>query len=72
MLALIQPSKWFRADAATKAHGCIATFHCPSCQYVRSIMAQVSAIDAQGNVTPALGSCRCGFDSPIRLVGWST
>lgn len=70
MLALVPADKWFRADAASKAHGCLATFQCPSCHYVRSIMAQMSAIDAQGNVTPALGSCRCGFDSPIRLVGW--
>jgi hypothetical protein len=68
----IAGDNWFRADAATKVHGCIATFQCPRCQNVRPIMAQLNAIDAQGNVTPALGPCQCGFADAIRLIGWST
>ena len=70
MLALIPADKWFKADAASKAHGCVATFQCPHCHYVRSIMAQISSVDAQGNVSPALGPCRCGFNAEIRLIGW--
>jgi len=63
---------WSRADAATQAHGCIATYECPECHCLRSIMAQLCAIDAKGVVTPALGVCRCGFDDTIQLLGWST
>jgi len=70
-MTLISPSNWFKTDSATRAHGCLATFICPTCDYVRSIMAQISAIDAQGKVTPALGACRCGFDDDIQLVGWT-
>jgi hypothetical protein len=63
---------WFRADSDARAHGCIATFECPECRYVRSVMAQLCAIDAKGVVTPNIGRCRCGFDDAIQLIGWST
>ena len=39
---------------------------------MRSIMAQLCAIDAKGLVTPNIGQCRCGFDDAIQLIGWST
>jgi hypothetical protein len=67
----IAKGAWTKADAATRAHGCIATFECPECRALRSIMAQISAIDAKGIVTPKFGVCRCGFDDSIQLIGWS-
>jgi hypothetical protein len=70
-VAQIAQGQWFKADAATRAHGCIATFECPRCHYIRSIMAQLSAIDARGNVAPHFGTCRCGFDESIQLLGWT-
>ena len=70
-MTLIPKGTWFRADAAARGHGCIATFECPECRAMRSIMAQLCAIDAKGFVTPKVGQCRCGFDDPIQLVGWS-
>jgi len=68
----IPKGAWSRADTATRAHGCIATFECPKCRVMRSIMAQLCAIDAKGLVTPNIGQCRCGFDDAIQLIGWST
>lgn len=66
----IAKGAWSRADTATRAHGCIATFECPECRALRSIMAQISAVDAKGVVTPNIGPCRCGFDDKIQLIGW--
>jgi hypothetical protein len=70
-VAQIAQGKWFKADAATRAYGCIATFECPECQYIRSIHAQLNSIDAKGIVTPRFGACRCGFEDAIQLIGWS-
>jgi hypothetical protein len=68
----IAKGAWSRAEPAAQAHGCIATFECPECRALRSIMAQLCAIDRKGVVTPNIGQCRCGFDDAIQLVGWST